>query len=383
MTVRVGMVGGGQLARMTYQAGIPLGLTLRVLAADAEDSAGLVGADVELGSPDDPPAMRRFAAGCDVVTFDHELVAAASLIALSDDGVVLRPHPEALRYAQDKRHQRERFAAAGLPVPAHRPVVAGADDIEAFAAEHGWPVVVKAVSGGYDGRGVWVVGDQAQGQRLASEAAGRGVELLAEEHVTLDAELAVQVARRPGGELVVYPAVESVQIDGICHEVLAPAPVPAATAAAAVELGTRVAELTDAVGVIAVELFLSDGKLLVNEVATRPHNSGHYSIDGCTTSQFENHLRAVLDWPLGATDLLAPAVAMANVLGGPQSVAQRDVLPRVLADPDARVHLYGKKPRPGRKLGHVTVCGDDLGDVRARAQRAAALLAGAAQEVHA
>jgi 5-(carboxyamino)imidazole ribonucleotide synthase len=382
MTVRVGMVGGGQLARMTYQAGIPLGLTLRVLAADAEDSAGLIGADVELGSPDDPPAMRRFAAGCDVVTFDHELVAPASLTALNDDGVVLRPHPEALRYAQDKRHQRERFAAAGLPVPAHRSVVAGAE-IEAFAAEHGWPVVVKAVSGGYDGRGVWVVGDQSQGERLAGEAAGHGVELLAEEHVTLDAELAVQIARRPGGELVVYPAVESVQTDGICHEVLAPAPVPAATAAEAVELGTRIAELTDAVGIIAVELFLSDGKILVNEVATRPHNSGHYSIDGCTTSQFENHLRAVLDWPLGATDLLAPAVAMANVLGGPQSVEQRDVLPRVLADPDARVHLYGKEPRPGRKLGHVTVCGDDLDDVRARAQRAAALLAEAAQEVHA
>lgn len=377
----MGIVGAGQLARMTVQASIGLGVHVRVLAARADDSAALVSAHVELGDPDLLEALTAFAASCDVVTLDHELVNLDALAALEVAGCVVRPGSAALRFAQDKLYQRTAFAAAGLPVPPF----ADAPDavaIERFAAQHGWPVVVKAQRGGYDGRGVWVVRDASAAADLVREAGERAVALMVEAHVAIDRELAVLVARRPGGECVVYPVVETVQRDGICHEVLAPAPVPAAVVERAAALGQRIADVTAAVGIIATELFLAGDELLVNEVATRPHNSGHFSIDGCRTSQFENHLRAVLDWPLGPTDLVAPVVVMANVLGaGSQDAASPDIAPRIPAALDTggrgvRLHLYGKAVRPGRKVGHVNALGDDLGETRERAVRAAAVLMG-------
>lgn len=374
----VGIVGGGQLARMMVQASIALGLHVRVLAERADDSAALVASHVEIGDPGSAEALAAFAAGCDVVTLDHELVNFEALAALGAAGRVVRPAAAALRFAQDKLFQRTAFAEAGLPVPPFADAP-DANAIERFAARHGWPVVVKAQRGGYDGRGVWIVGGASAAADLVSEAGRRGVSLLVEVHVAIDRELAVLVARRPGGECVVYPVIETVQRDGICHEVLAPAPVPEAVTERAVDLGRRIVEATDAVGIIATELFLVGDDLLINEVAMRPHNSGHFSIDGCVTSQFENHLRAVLDWPLGPTDLLAPAVVMANVLGVDSAdIAAR--IPAALAAGGRGVHphLYGKAVRPGRKVGHVNALGADMAETRARAVRAAAVLMGRA-----
>jgi len=368
----VGMVGGGQLARMTHQAAIPLGLSLRVLAERADDGAALVAHDVELGSPDDLAALARFAKGCDVVTFDHEHVPPSVLQALEADGVVTRPSSHALLFAQDKLAQRNRLAALGLPVPAYAEVRSPAD-VAAFGEAHGWPVVLKAVRGGYDGRGVWMV--DAPLDKLP------GPDVYVEQRVPLVHELAVQVARRPSGEMRAWPVVETVQDKGICVEVIAPAPrLSPGLATDAERLALRIAEELDVVGVLAVELFEAPGGLLVNELAMRPHNSGHWSIEGSRTSQFEQHLRAVLDWPLGDPSPLAPVVVMANVLGGDATDLSRTLPIALAAEPSVSVHLYGKSARPGRKLGHVTTLGSDVATVRASARRAATLLRDGVEE---
>jgi 5-(carboxyamino)imidazole ribonucleotide synthase len=209
---------------------------------------------------------------------------------------------------------------------------------------------------------------------LVASLLSAGIEPVAERWVPIDREVAILVGRRPGGEMVTYPLVETVQIDGICREILAPAHVPESLAKEAARLAETIAEASGVIGILAVECFVSNGTLLINEIATRPHNSGHYTIEGCVTSQFEQHLRAILDWPLGQTSLTAPAVATVNVLGNAAGDDPRQALPDALSIPGVHVHLYGKTPRPGRKLGHVTVCGDNIEDIRERAQRAAALL---------
>jgi 5-(carboxyamino)imidazole ribonucleotide synthase len=360
----VGMVGGGQLARMTHQAAIALGQSLRVLATSPDDGAALVAPDVHIGHHTDLDALRAFAKGCDVVTFDHEHVPGEHIRALAAEGVNVLPGADALRYAQDKRAMRERLTALGAPVPRWRSVQAPADIAE-FAAECGWPVVAKAVTGGYDGRGVWVLGP---------DDPVPGTDLIVEEKVPLRRELAAVVARSPFGQVAAYPVVETVQRHGICVEVLAPAPgLSEDLAAEAKRLAIQLASDLDVVGLLAVELFETADGLVVNELAMRPHNSAHWTIEGARTSQFEQHLRAVLDYPLGDTSLAAPAVVMANVLGGEEGGMSIDERLHHLfaAEPGAKVHLYGKQVRPGRKIGHVTVLGDDLEDVRARAARAA------------
>ncbi|WBB72745.1 5-(carboxyamino)imidazole ribonucleotide synthase [Micromonospora sp. WMMD1128] len=369
----VGMVGGGQLARMTHQAAIALGQSLRVLALAPDDGAALVAADVQYGDHTDLAALRTFAKGCDVVTFDHEHVPNAHIRALADEGVKLFPPAEALVHAQDKRVMRERLGELGAPNPAWRPVEAPAD-LVAFGDETGWPVVLKAARGGYDGRGVWMVDDADQAAELAATLLAGGTPLLVEERVALRRELAVQVARSPFGQVAAYPVVETVQSDGICVEVLAPAPdLPEEQAVAAQQLAIDLATALGVVGLLAVELFDTPTGLVVNELAMRPHNSGHWTIEGARTSQFEQHLRAVLDYPMGDTSLTAPVVVMANVLGGePGGMSIDERLHHLFAaEPGAKVHLYGKQVRPGRKIGHVTVLGTDLTDVRARAARAA------------
>ena len=369
----VGMVGGGQLARMTHQAAIALGQSLRVLALAPDDGAALVAADVQYGDHTDLAALRTFAKGCDVVTFDHEHVPNAHIRALAEEGVKLFPPAEALVHAQDKRVMRERLGELGAPNPAWRPVEAPAD-LVAFGAEIGWPVVLKAARGGYDGRGVWMVEDATAAAELATTLLAGGTPLIVEERVALRRELAVQVARSPFGQVAAYPVVETVQRDGICVEVLAPAPdLPEERAVAAQQLAIDLATALDVVGLLAVELFETPTGLVVNELAMRPHNSGHWTIEGARTSQFEQHLRAVLDYPMGDTSLTAPVVVMANVLGGePGGMSIDERLHHLFAaEPGAKVHLYGKQVRPGRKIGHVTVLGDDLDDVRARAARAA------------
>jgi 5-(carboxyamino)imidazole ribonucleotide synthase len=360
----VGMVGGGQLARMTHQAAIALGQSLRVLASSPDDGAALVTPNVVVGHHTDLAALRAFAKGCDVVTFDHEHVPGEHIRALAAEGVTVLPGADALRYAQDKRAMRERLSELGLPVPRWR-AVSSPEDIADFAADTGWPVVAKAVRGGYDGRGVWVLGP---------DDPVPDAELIVEEKVPLRRELAAVVARSPFGQVAAYPVVETVQRDGICVEVLAPAPdLSEELACAAGRLAIELANALDVVGILAVELFETADGLVVNELAMRPHNSGHWTIEGARTSQFEQHLRAVLDYPLGDTSLAAPAVVMANVLGGAEGGMSIDERLHHLfaAEPGARVHLYGKQVRPGRKIGHVTVLGDDMDDVRARAARAA------------
>ncbi|MEU8310999.1 5-(carboxyamino)imidazole ribonucleotide synthase [Micromonospora sp. NPDC049033] len=369
----VGMVGGGQLARMTHQAAIALGQSLRVLALAPDDGAALVAADVQYGDHTDLAALRTFAKGCDVVTFDHEHVPNEHIRALTDEGVKLFPPAEALVHAQDKRVMRERLGELGAPNPAWRPVESPAD-LVAFGEETGWPVVLKAARGGYDGRGVWMVDDAGQAGELAATLLAGGTPLLVEERVALRRELAVQVARSPFGQVAAYPVVETVQRDGICVEVLAPAPdLPEEQAVAAQQLAIDLATALGVVGLLAVELFDTPSGLVVNELAMRPHNSGHWTIEGARTSQFEQHLRAVLDYPMGDTSLTAPVVVMANVLGGePGGISIDERLHHLFAaEPGAKVHLYGKQVRPGRKIGHVTVLGNDLAEVRARAARAA------------
>jgi 5-(carboxyamino)imidazole ribonucleotide synthase len=365
----VGMVGGGQLARMTHQAAISLGQSLRVLSESPDDSAALVAADVRIGTHTDLAALREFAKGCDAVTFDHEHVPADHIRALQAEGVKVFPGADALVHAQDKGRMRERLSELGAPVPRWRRVATAAD-IAGFAAQTGWPVVAKATRGGYDGRGVWMLRSEAE----AADLVATGTELIVEERVALRRELAAQVARSPFGQVAAYPVVETVQRDGICVEVIAPAPdLPEALALYAQQLAIDLATDLGVVGLLAVELFETGTGLMVNELAMRPHNSGHWTIEGARTSQFEQHLRAVLDYPMGETALTAPVVAMANVLGGPPGgISLDERLHHLYADdPGARVHLYGKQVRPGRKIGHVTVLGDDLTSVRARATRAA------------
>ena len=372
-SARVGMVGAGQLARMTQRAAIDLGVHLTVLAVRDDEPAVTAGATHRIGGPDDRAALEALASEVDVLTLDHELVDASALGALEARGIAVRPSPRALRVAQDKLIARETFASLDLPGPEHV-VASDAHAVDELAARHGWPLVAKARTGGYDGRGVEIVADRA----ALDTVLARGGEWIVEQRVPIAQEIAVLVARRPGGERVVYPVVETVQRDGICHELIMPARIADDVAARAVDIARRIAEGIDAVGILAVEQFVTpDGDVLVNEIAVRPHNSGHATIEGSATSQFTNHLRAVLDWPLGATDLQAPVAVTVNVLGVDDGdVAGR--LPDALAVPGARVHLYGKASRPGRKIGHVTVLGEHVEPALTAARHAAAVLVGSA-----
>src|SRR4051795_1020231 len=374
----VAMVGGGQLSRMTHQAAIALGQSLRVLATDPAESAAQVAADVQLGDHRDLAALQRLADGATVLTFDHEHVPTEHLRALESAGHRVAPGPAALVHAQDKLVLREALAAAGEPQPA-RARVSTVHGVTAFADEVGWPVVLKTPRGGYDGKGVFVVHGPDEVADLL-EAHGT---LLVEERVAMVRELSAQVARSPFGQVAVWPVVETVQRDGVCAEVLAPAPgLDEQRALAAQELAIRIADRLGVVGMLAVELFETPEGVLVNELAMRPHNSGHWTIEGARPSQFEQHLRAVLDYPLGDTAMTAPVVVMANVLGG--AAARDDWAGPALDErvhhfmahwPDVKLHWYGKGQRPGRKLGHVTALGNDLEEVRARATAAARYLA--------
>jgi 5-(carboxyamino)imidazole ribonucleotide synthase len=378
------MIGGGQLARMTHQAAIELGQSLRVLAANPDDSAALVCADVEIGHHTDLEALRRFADGCDVITFDHEHVPNEIIAQLEADGVVVHPRAAALAFAQDKGLMRQRLAELGLPVPAFA-LVRDLSEVVDFGAGHGWPLVLKTCRGGYDGRGVWILRSEAEAAEVLEQLSGAVV--LVEQRVLLRRELAALVARSPFGQAAVWPIVETVQRDGICVEVIAPAPgLPGSRAVAAEQLALRIASTLDVTGVLAVELFEVPAStaypegLVINELAMRPHNSGHWTQDGSATSQFEQHLRAVLDYPLGSTASSWPLTVMANVIGAepPPGIPELGMDERVhhLAArfPQAKVHLYGKGFRPGRKLGHVNVgarATADLAETRRVAQLAA------------
>ena len=372
----VGIVGGGQLARMMHQAAIGLGIRIRLLSETADSSAAQVVHDVVVGDHDDLETLRAFARGCDVITFDHEHVPTDHLRALQADGVAVRPGPDALEHAQDKLVMRRRLTAAGVPCPRWAEVRT-ASEIDAFADEVGWPVVLKTPRGGYDGKGVRLVGSGAEAADWLARVTDNGPGLLAEERVVFIRELAALVARSPSGQAVAYPVVETLQVDGVCREVVAPAPGLADDhAVAAQEAALRVAGVLDVVGLLAVELFDTADGVLVNELAMRPHNSGHWTIDGAVTSQFEQHLRAVLDLPLGSPSTRAPYSVMVNVLGGDLPDLHPAFLHCMARDPALRIHVYGKDVKPGRKVGHVTVVGDDLPDLLDRGRHAAAYIRG-------
>ena len=371
MTVRVGVIGGGQLARMMIAPAVELGIDLRVLAEDEGMSAQL--AATAVGDYRDLETVRAFARDVDVITFDHEHVPQDVLRALVGEGVQVHPGPDALQFAQDKLVMRRRLAELGIPQPEWA-AVRDADELQAFIDEHGGGAVVKTPRGGYDGKGVRVVRAGADAADWFSDLA-EGDALLAEELVSFTRELAQQVARRPGGEVVAYPVVETVQRDGVCAEVIAPAPGASARLAEVAEgIGRAVAEGIGVTGMLAVELFETDDeRILVNELAMRPHNSGHWSQDGAVTGQFEQHLRAVADLPLGRPEPRSPWTVMVNILGGPAEGALEDRFAGAMAEhPEAKIHTYGKAPRPGRKVGHVNVTGDDLDDAVYTARAAAA-----------
>ncbi|WP_414690266.1 5-(carboxyamino)imidazole ribonucleotide synthase [Nocardioides sp.] len=360
---------------MLAEPAAALGLPLRLLAEAEGMSAAQVIPDHVVGDYRDLSTLRSVTEGCQVVTFDHEHVPTEHLRALAADGLAVRPGPDALVHAQDKAVMRAKLGELGIPCPRNT-VVASVADVEAF----GFPCVLKTTRGGYDGKGVWFVSSAEQCAEPFDSAAASGVALLAEERVDFRRELSALAVRSPSGQAAAYPVVSSTQRDGICHEVIAPAPdLDPDLAGEAQRIALTVARELGVTGVLAVELFeTTDGRVLVNELAMRPHNTGHWTQDGAVTSQFENHLRAVLDLPLGAPHPRARWTVMVNILGGPDGVGRLyDGYPHALArDPRLRVHLYGKELRPGRKVGHVNAYGNDLDDCLERARHAAAWFRG-------
>jgi 5-(carboxyamino)imidazole ribonucleotide synthase len=382
---------------MCQPPAVGLSISLSVLAESADASAALVVPSSPVGAHSDVEAVLAFARECDVVTFDHEHVPAEVLVALEKDGVILHPSRAALVFAQDKLAMRRRLTDIGIACPAWAQV-RDAASLQAFGDELGWPVVVKTPRGGYDGKGVRVVGSPQEvadwfadvSRDAGGDPKGSGLlvdGLLAEEKVDFVRELAVLIARSPSGQAAAWSVVETVQAGSICTQVLAPAPdLDPRLAAVATEAGLRIAGELGVTGVMAVEMFevrdpqTGDPAYLVNELAMRPHNSGHWSIDGAVTSQFEQHLRAVLDLPLGDTSARAPWTVMSNVLGGDHPQLYPTYRHLLARDPGLKIHLYGKGVRPGRKIGHVTVSGTDLEDLRARAIHASDFLQGVITE---
>ncbi len=373
VTGTVGMIGGGQLARMTQQAAIALGVDLWVLCPDADEPAVRAGARQVVGTPDRYEDLLALAERCDAVPLDHEGPPPEHLEQLARDGFVVAPGAPAARLGRDKAEARAVLAPHGIPT-APWTLAADPQELLAFGAEVGWPLIVKRPSGGYDGRGVWALDgpEQAEGAFEGSDGP-----LLAEARIAFTHELAVMVVRGRDGETVTYPPFETVQVDGQCHEVFTPASVPAELDAEARRLASTIAHHVDLVGVMAVELFVTTDGLLLNELAVRPHNSAHLTIEACTTSQFENHLRAVLGLPLGATDLVAGGGAMINVVGAADGHDPFDHLAAALAVPGAHVHRYQKAARPGRKIGHITATGPTVDDARSTTAQAASALGAA------
>ena len=375
----VGFIGAGQLARMSAAPAIALDVRLAVLANRPDDGAAQVIPDVMIGNPDDPAAVEALARHCDVVTFDHELVDTTLLEYLEAEGFAMRPSSSVMRLSQSKRMQRERFHELGLPAPRFL-VVTERAPVADFIDLVGLPLIVKADRGGYDGRGVWSVDDRLALDSVLDELAERGITPILEEQVTLERELAMQIARSSSGVMRTYPMVETVQIDGMLRELIAPAPDAEALQELARHIVETIAADSGVIGLLAVEFFQSNGTLLINEIATRPHNSGHYSIEGARTSQFEQHLRSVLDLPLGSTESTAKWAVTENIVGAPAGDLTRAQIERTMALDGVHLHLYGKDVRPGRKIGHLTVLGEELDSARSRARAAAAIINGECQD---
>lgn len=377
---RVGIVGGGQLARMMYQAAISLGIDVALLSEAPGNSAAQVIPDTTVADQDSLDDLLAFAADLDVMTFDHEHVPTRHLRVL-EERLAVRPGPDALAHAQDKALMREHLTALGVPCPEFA-ICESAAELVALGERLGWPIIAKTSRGGYDGKGVWKLegpDDAAwpfEGKK--DHSAGERVVIVGEEFIDFTRELSAIVVRSPSGQAVAYPISETTQDDGMCVETITPAPGLADDQAERLQqMALRIAGELGVVGVLAVELMAArDGRIVVNELAMRPHNTGHWTIDGALTSQFENHIRAVLDLPLGAPTMRAAHVVMTNVLGGSEPDLTGALQHVFARDREIRVHLYGKPVTPRRKVGHVTACSDDLADALRRARHAAGYLMG-------
>lgn len=373
MILRVGVIGGGQLARMMIPEAIALGLEIKVFAEQEGMSASI--ATETVGDYTEAEELGWFADGVDVITFDHEHVPVQALEQLERVGVSVQPPSKALIFAQNKLFMRQRLSDAGLPMPKWLEVKTK-EELEVFIKENDGKVIVKTPIGGYDGKGVRVITSAEDVSDWFERLAALGGSLLAEQLVEFDSEIAVISARRPSGEWKAWPAVQTIQKNGVCSQVIAPA--PKVDQDQALEIARKISEQLEVTGVMAVEMFqTSNGELLINELAMRPHNSGHFTIDASVTSQFEQHLRAVLDLPLGLTEMTSNHAVMVNLLGLDSGTAFLENYEAIMYRfPEAKIHTYGKLPRPGRKMGHVTVAGDDLETVKSRALLAAAVVSG-------
>ena len=375
---RIGVIGGGQLARMMAPAAEALGVRFSVLAETADAPATQVINEVTVGDYTDYPTLKAFAETVDVITFDHEHVPPEHLQALVEAGHAVRPGPDALIFAQDKIRMRARMDELGLPNPAWAEITSAAD-VEAFAARVGYPFILKTPRGGYDGKGVRVIDSLDEAVEWLDEVP----QLLAEEKVDFTRELAVMVGRSPMGQTAVWPVVETWQQNGVCKEAIAPAPdLSAEKARSITEAILTVAGTLEVTGVMAMEMFETPEGFLINEFAMRPHNTGHWTQDGAVTSQFEQHLRAVLDLPLGSPAAREDVSVMVNILGADHEDLYQPYLHVMAHDPAVKVHLYGKGVRPGRKVGHVNAYGEDRQLVLARARHAADFIAGVDVDPH-
>jgi 5-(carboxyamino)imidazole ribonucleotide synthase len=363
----VGVIGAGQLARMSIAPATALGVNLLLLAADSNDSAAQITQHV-VGDYADLQTVREFAAQCDVVTFEHELIPLSIVKALEADGVVVRPSSEAFLYSQDKAAMRQKLHA--FPSPKFQIVTAVSQVTE-------FPVIAKAISGGYDGRGVWKIDSEQELGELLHQLP----KLLVEELIEFDYEIAVMVARSPHGQATTWAPTQTVQKNGICVMTISPAPqLSAALSEKAQKLALDIASEVAVIGVMAVEMFVKGDNLFINELAMRPHNSGHWTIEGSHTSQFEQHVRAVLDLPLGDPSMTAPIAVMGNVLGGSKTDMYRPYLHLMARTPALSFHQYKKDVRPGRKIGHVTLLGKDLVELTNEVQHAVEYMSGEIDE---
>jgi 5-(carboxyamino)imidazole ribonucleotide synthase len=370
---RLGLLGGGQLAKMLAQAASQLGCQVWIVEKDPDCPAAAVAARTWVAAWDDLPTLLEFARACDVVSLENEFVPVESLEAMEQQGCTVRPGSATFRRVRDKWTQKQTLAQAGLPVPTFAEGN-GPEDVLAFARIHGWPVLLKARCHGYDGKGNATVRGPEELEPAWQRLGGhQGRRLFVETFCRFERELAVIVTRAANGQCVVYPVVETVQKNHVCHTVAAPATVDASVARQAADIARAAIECIDGVGSFGVELFLEPGgRLWINELAPRVHNSGHYTIEACECSQFENHVRAVLGWPLGSPRMRTPAAAMVNLLGRCQGPGQPIGLEKALAVPGAHVHIYGKTIcAPGRKMGHVTALAETVEEALARAKQAA------------
>ncbi|MBG92937.1 MAG: 5-(carboxyamino)imidazole ribonucleotide synthase [Chloroflexi bacterium] len=370
----IGIIGAGQLARMMIEAASPLNINIRLLAASLEDSAALIAKNIDLGSPNNERDVRNFAKHCDVITFDHELVNLDIIRMLEIEGKVVHPSSHTLNYAQDKLYQRTLFSKDDLPVPVFNEITT-LKDVSNFGESFGWPLVLKAQTDGYDGRGVWVINSFSEAKSFFSITNEKSIKMMAEQFIPIEKELSGLIARKANGEFILYPIVETIQSEGICVQVIAPADIDENIRVEAESLTKLVAEKVDVVGIMALELFLSNGKLLINEIATRPHNSGHFSIEGTSTSQFENHLRAVIDWPLGPAELIHPFAVMSNIIAKGEANPKDQIgFSLSTISSHTKLHMYDKNPRSGRKIGHVTSTGSNLDKTKIHADELASIL---------